>query len=507
MAEPEIDNALVLGYYHPFYLYILVKYGMPDFTKRPDEVTKHLSRDQKLAYALARYTFFHEIRHFHDYFGTMAGISLFYVHLRQLRAFARFIEKLRAADQKLHLPLDSSWVDGDPNGETAKGLVRNWRMLVKATAAFSQAFQKTTGNVHHPNEYVVYKKREGDNPDVPTFPLQSRIGYPGKLRDLTIYYPIGLEVLAEGNTQALQRGLMEVEFPDGLADHLVGTGQPRRLDPGDPVESARSSALPYNVTDFLVSKYLRLRGHPTFKRKTILQLTDQALSGAYIEPVSKPWEVPATFKIVDVGRMFIDMLEDTNVSDLVNGTVPYPQHITDFYQEYLNGLMKGKKPEEIAYEADFVSPIDMIESVVTHHVIVPLIAARLETKHEVFYSIEKYLEMLPKLPFPPVIFVGESDYSEHYAHYMRNQNIGDAWMKYCMLMSAMHDICDLRSGINCFRAQELKNSKLNLCNKGTCRGNITVGNCDEWTPSKSLPDCVFASMLRRFGLASKLAAG
>src|SRR6185436_19411310 len=122
---------------------------------------------------------------------------------------------------------------------------------------------------------------------------------------VTVYYPVGLEVLAEGNTQALQRGLMELECPPGLTARLVGSMQPIEIESDDPVEFMRLNTLPYNVTDLLVSKYLRLRGRPRFERRALVQLTDQALSSCYMRPRSEPWEVPAVFEIRDLGRVFI----------------------------------------------------------------------------------------------------------------------------------------------------------------------------------------------------------
>jgi hypothetical protein len=63
----------------------------------------------------------------------------------------------------------------------------------------------------------------------------------------------------------------------------------------------------------------------------------------------------------------------------------------------------------------------------------------------------------------------------------------------------MHEICGFGAGIYCFRTQQIRNSKLNLCQKGTCAANIALGHCEEWFSPKPLSDCLFASMVRRFG--------
>lgn len=400
----SLDDQAILGYYQPFYLFASVRFGRAETSKAPEEMQDLLSPDKLIGYALARYAFIHEIRHFHDYFGTIAGISLFSAHLQQVRAFANFVEALRSSGKSLELPLDASWFDDESHGETAKGLLRNWRIFLQSTATFTEAFEKTVEHGHHPNDYVIYKKRENNKPDVPTFPLSMGILTGERVTPLTVCYPIGLEVLAEGNAQALQRGLMEVECSASLADRLVTLMESRTIESDDPIESLRANATPYNVTDLLVSKYLRLRGYPEFQRTTILQLTDQALSWSYMRPISKPWEVPATFELVDVGRRFINILEASSVQNLVDGTVPYSTGLLEVYQSVLEEISKSKKPDELRYEGDLVSPIDMIEAIVAHHITAPLLRARLETNHEVFYSIPKYMEKLGTLPQLPVLF-------------------------------------------------------------------------------------------------------
>jgi hypothetical protein len=216
--------------------------------------------------------------------------------------------------------------------------------------------------------------------------------------------------------------------------------------------------------------------------------------------LSEPWEVPPKFEIADVGRLFIDTLEETPISNLVNGTVPFPKELTEAYKEVLNSILESKKPDDIPYDTDLLAPLNVIEAVVAHHIIAPLIKARLDTDHEVFHSIDKYIELLPTLPPVPVMLVGED---EVFADYMRSGTVGDAWTKYCLLTRAMHDTYMLNTGLHCFRSHELRKSKLNLCLQGgSCVGNIAAGQCEKWVPPTPLPNCVFASMVKRFGLTS-----
>ena len=283
----SVDDEEILGFFQPFYLYASVKFGRARTSKSPSEVKDYLSPEDLVTYALARYTWLHEIRHFHDYFGTLAGISLFTSHLQQVRAFARFIELRRSTGKSHSLPLDPAQFEDEASQEILHGLLRNWRIFLRSTARFVQAFEKTVEDGHHPDNHVIYKEVDASGAKVPTFPLSAGLATDGNLAEVSLFYPIGLEVLIEGNAQALQRSIMDVECPPGLADRLVPLMENHSItsaDPIDPKEFLKAKATPYNVTDLLVSKYLRLKGHLRFQRESIVQLTDQALSRSFMFP-------------------------------------------------------------------------------------------------------------------------------------------------------------------------------------------------------------------------------
>ncbi|MCP3444541.1 hypothetical protein [Bradyrhizobium sp. CCGUVB14] len=497
MLLKSLDDGAVFGFYQPFYLFASITFPAELTAKPPEELRGVLTSEQLIGYALARYTFLHELRHFHDYFGTTAGISLFTAHLEQVRAFASFLEGVRGFGQELAFPFNPSSFSGTPLEDLAKGLVRNWRIFLRSTTTFVEAFERTIDVGHVPADHVVFKPREGNGPDVPTFPLQMGIGQHGRVDPVTVFYPIGLEVLLEGNAQALQRGLMEVECSPALADQLVPLMHHQKLGADDPMEALRAGAMPYNITDLLVSKFLRLKGHPRFQRSTILQLTDQALSWSFMRPRSKPWEVPATFELVDIGRTFVGLLEAAPLQNLVAGTVHYPDGLLDVYRTFLDAMSNTPLPEDIEYEGDLLSPIRMIESIVMHNIVKPLLKARLETKHEVFYSVSKYLEKIPDLPSVPVFLEGGS---VRFASYMQSPKATDAWVKYCFLTSLMRELYASQSSLNCFRAQQLDPTDLNLCAAGHCNEHIARGSCSNWFPGSGLPVCSFANLLARVGL-------
>lgn len=490
------QDSIVLGYYQPFYLFASLAHSRGNLEAPPEQMKGVLGPEGLFRYALARYTFHHELRHFHDYFGTLAGVTLFQAHFLQLRTFAGFIEALRSTGKGLQLPFDRMTRDDGPSGEMARALVRNWRVFLQSTARFTEAFEKTTSFTHHPEDHVIYTK--GDV-QLPTFPLTTAIQQGTRVTPLTVYYPIGLEVLVEGNAQALQRDLMEAECSAELAARLVPSMHRATIRTDDPVERMRVNASPYNVTDFMVSKYLRLRGHPTFTRSTVTRLTDQALGSAAILPRSKPWEVPATFALTDVGRMFVEYLENSSLQSLVDGDPPYPDSVTRNYETLLGDLEKSVRPDQVEYGTDFIAPLNLIEAVVNHHIILPLIRARLETRHAVFYSNLEYLQHVPHLPEIPLLI---EDGRPGYASYMAEKNVGDAWAKHALLTSAMHEIYGMKSAVRCFRAHEVPGQRLNLCIQGECGPNMTAGLCGQWPRDGALPDCLFSSLIKRFGLTA-----
>lgn len=83
---------------------------------------------------------------------------------------------------------------------------------------------------------------------------------------------------------------------------------------------------------------------------------------------------------------------------------------------------------------------------------------------------------------------------------MNTPSAGDAWMKYCMMTSVMREMYAFGSHLNCFRAGQLESSTINLCNSGACAENIAGGKCQEWHQNDPLPNCLFASLVRRLGL-------
>jgi hypothetical protein len=250
---------------------------------------------------------------------------------------------------------------------------------------------------------------------------------------------------------------------------------------------------------------LRLRDRPHFERTTILRLTDQTLSSSYVQAVSKPHEVPATFQMINIGQRFIDNLEAASLDQLVDGTVPYEPVITEAYRSTLQALTSTKKPEELDYGRDLISPIDMMESVVAHHVVVPLIQLRLNTNHEVFYNVWKYLELIRDLPAPPMLMIEGKAYFASYLN--TTSKIGasfhDAWIKYCMITHVIHEMYSFKSSVTCFRAHQIKSTQINLCQRGSCAGNIAAGRCQEWHPGQELPNCLFASLLAQLGLVPR----
>src|SRR6516165_6823757 len=107
-----LDTTVHGTFYHT---YLAVHYAEDTYNlSRPDQIRKRLRRERdpakRLLTAIRQVTLLHEVRHFHDCFGTNAGITLFLHHLARLRAFLGMCSRLNKDNLILKLPL-AEWVE------------------------------------------------------------------------------------------------------------------------------------------------------------------------------------------------------------------------------------------------------------------------------------------------------------------------------------------------------------------------------------------------------------
>lgn len=492
------DDGL-LGAYQYLNLHSYIKHW-PPIDK--SEVPAGASGEKLLYLSLARYAHIHETRHFHDFFGTLAGASLFFAHFEMLRSLVAMIEMSRQTDERWFLPFPD-WIETSKFRAIYEQHLRSWRVYRAAAVKLTQAFRARAITRRFPDEYVVYAATAAEGDPTAAFPFD--VGVPERDLRLTVVYPLSLTALLEGNAQALQRTLAEAEFPPEVAKEFtpqrIGQLLWKKDEPAaNLLDSVAASIQPYNATDFMVSKYLRLKhGTESFRREALLRLTDIALSSSAILPAQKDdLDLPVAFNVSGVGMEFVKVMERSSPEDLSRARIDYPPVLLEAYTELLDSVTDVQRPEDVSYTGDLSSPLVLLESIIRHHVMAPLIKARIDTNHAVFYSVTEYMRRFPELPAVPVL---EHEGGMTFAPYMSDKAC-DAWGKYVFLSRVFSQLMDGAPVLTCPRSDQTLGQIGNaeFCMEGECAEHIGQGDCAGWHPEgwQPLPNCLFSNILRVF---------
>lgn len=494
-----------LGTFDFLNLHAFIKHWPP---LTPSMIKKEKSARKRSYFSLARYAYIHETRHFHDSFGTIAGISLFFAHLKMLESSAALLLMLRDSDEIWSTPFHE-WAKTSKFSEIHNKLLNSWTLYTNASLKFLGAFRPIAAPRSHESDFVVYLRTRNFNEHVPTFPLN--IGIEERGENFSVYYPIDLVTLLEGNAQALQRSFVEIEFPD-----LASLYTPERIEHRVPmgidglsneVNYLASKIQPYNVTDLMISKYLRLSGESfEFERDTVTQLTDLALSQSMIlATATDKMGFPEKYQTLDVGRNFINLLTQSSRSDLINGRIQSPDLLDKLYSNFLKDTLDYPKPEDLDYKGNLMFPLRLIESIIRHKVIAPLLRIRLDSNHKVFNSGFEYIRRFKDLPDVPVL---EDSHGFRFAPYM-SEIAQDAWYKYIFLSRIVSELFVKGSPqLTCLRVPGSRGNmsigsvgEVNFSMNSNCNDEIACGKCNGWYRSRprALPSCTFSLLLRELG--------
>jgi hypothetical protein len=495
----------VLGLFEPFLLQAFVRVS-PSLVDKPlNRIGKALSTDEGVKYALARYTVIHELRHFHEVFGSLCGASLFFAHMSMLQSFAAVVEMTKRTDEVWTLPFPA-WSRKSKFKEIYIDCLTGWERFEYDTARLLTAFRPFAAWREHPDDWVVDVATDLGGGHVPAFPLTLGIPEMGPRR-FTVYYPVSLRTILEGSAQALQRAMAEAECPPEVASALIPeqfsmTTYASSLE-ATSIETIASTILPYNITDLMLSKYLRGKGYPRFERDAIMQVADLALNTAGIFPVENDIGTPVDFAVQEVGKALVAQVQGAPVQRLATANLEFPEVYTSALRGFLRDVRDWPRPADIEYRGDLMSPLRMIEGIVRHEIIVPLLEARLKTGHEAFSSALRYLEMVRHLPKVPVMEVGKGVV---FAPYM-TPYATDAWAKYVMLSHLMYQIYGGRRRLDCPRATGKigQGGALNLAEDGECARHISHGRCSGCEPRRAepLPLCHFSNALTGVGIRQR----
>ncbi|HEX3129773.1 MAG TPA: hypothetical protein VH394_20730, partial [Thermoanaerobaculia bacterium] len=343
---------------------------------------------------------FHEMRHFFDTFGTMAGLSLFSGRLQRLKEFVSISEALREAGSHWRLPL-AEWAAEEDCPQMVRDFVRRARGFHTGADLYIAPFTPLEIDGHRDDLMIELEYEQGGTADA--FPLRvGRIGADGKPRPRTVLFPLGLETLLEGNAHALSRTLVERYFPASVAEELQQrTATIAALDDqGKGEQRAAQTSAPYMVCDLLITRYMRLHGVETFPRNLVLAAIDKALATSSIR--SEEIAPGATALVADrLGSRLVDVLEAEDPATLAVGAMSEDARMTRIYQGLLAAFEAGGDWQSVKDDLSPASSIAIWEAYMAKTFIVPLLRKRLATGSRAFRTYSGFLELLQEVGLPP----------------------------------------------------------------------------------------------------------
>lgn len=465
---------------------------------------------QRVFMALQGFAHFHELRHFHDYFGTMAGINLFTNLITMLREFVEMMQQLKESRTDCVLPL-TFWAN-QPNCPNFVRLFVNKYAAMRTVEHLFQGSMPLCTEAGFTDEAW----REIEVPELnlkfPAFPVSAGVtGEDGSTQKVTIWRPIGLEALIEGNAQALQRSYLEMFWPTKIvndawelmarADASVG-GDRDQLD-----EALSRATLPYNLTDLLITKYLRKRNHHRpWERNALLRFTDSALMRARVQCTAIDTTPPRSErKVTNIevttahpGQYFVQDIEDAawNESKPASTFSLPPESL-----RAIRDIYRDIKPPTQLRGASAFDAIDIIESYVRIHIIAPLIDLRIKYGHEVFLDGGGYFARSKEFP-RPIMTVYTDDFETPHEV---DDVILEKWIEFSMLVNVVDQLLAGGEVISCPRAYPLIPGLgfFQLVQSGDCESFIRSRSCLVWSRGAldSLPSCGFRNLLGRLGLS------
>lgn len=458
------------------------------------------SVDVQVDRAMRDVTLLHELRHLHDSFGTIAGLTFFWTHISRLKAFSNVLKRLKQDKLRLRLPLHE-WAD-EP---TCPDYVREFSTRIMGGLVTEAVFlgkappQDATGKQHEPFIEVRLGRSR-----FPAFPMQLGVsatgpsGQPTPPAIRTIAIPIGMEHLLEGNAQALQRTMLQAVWPAHVEERVLERMRVHWVA-GDLSEVKSFLTLPYNITDLALSRYLRLRhGIEKFPRARLTELTDRALMVARSLGHGDAGPAPLP------GGAFVTLMERIDWKTKVHQALfqdEEPEHDDRPTLTRMIDALRGAQTPDQLFESDPApNPIDVCDAFATHHLALPLLQLRLAHGPSVLSSFEGYMAQFAQMPVAPVVSTpGGLSLSND-----MNERMLRTWTRYAMFSQLALQVWRGADSLKCPRAFNfvagLESVEYNA--PSGCVAEVDGGRCPEWRvgDARAAPNCYFSHMLRTFSL-------
>jgi hypothetical protein len=464
--------------------------GPPISAEEEDE-----DRLVQLAYEVT--SFFHEMRHFVDAFGTIAGISLFSNRLERLKDFAALAGTLRSVGMHWKLPI-GEWAQATDCPKVVRDFVRRARAFNAGSEVYISPFEPVEIDGHVNDLKIELDYECGGKADA--FPIRFNLfGQDGIEKLGTVLFPIGLETLMEGNAHAICRTFVESYFPAPVAQRLQHA---LRLitsldEQGQFDQRVAQTTTPYMVCELLISRALRRRGIGKFPRSLVLAIIDKALGRSLIRLHDS---LPGVTEMhVDrVGTRLVQILESEAAEVLAEGAVSDDPGVTKAYEKLLAAFEAGGDWQSVEDTGTPASSIAIWESYVAKAFIVPLLRERLETGHRAFTTYEGIVAMVPKIGLPPArVANGNLMLS------IMPPRVQQAWWHHLMLGEIFSQLARGGTHVFCPRAHATVPgiTTMNLALRGDCEQHLRLG-CGTFRVGHvgHTPECLFEDALRTCAL-------
>ena len=455
------------------------------------------SHDALLHIAYEVTSLFHEVRHYFDAFGTLAGCSLFSGRLSVLKKFAQIGQTLNQVGFPWSLPL-ADWAKSPDCPQPIRDFIRNATGFEIAAELYVSPFSPVEVNGHIDSLSTELPYEGGGTADA--FPLRFlRIGNDGGESLRSVLLPIGLEALMEGNAHAVCRELTGYYFPPDIALELA---LPQRttvmVEPGDDREQAVARAsMPYMVTDLLISRYFARNGIPHFPIDLILALTDHVLVRGSIRAADVSPGVTA-LHVDRLGSHLVALLEHCDPETLASGVLPESSGMELAYDGMLASFEQNGDWDTIDDDRSPLSSLAIWEAYVAKRCIVPLLRQRKISSNEAFRSVSGFIVALNEVGMPPVrVANGKLLFDS------MPPRVQSAWWQQLMLGEILRQLVSGDAVVFCPRAHGTLpgiNTE-NLAIDGDCQRHLLLGSGTFRKAQAAFqPDCLFESALKACGI-------
>jgi hypothetical protein len=450
--------------------------------------------EEQLHSALEEIAILHEFRHFHDCFGTIAGISLFDSHIARLMAFAEICARLQRDAVSMRLPF-LDWAKDRNCPDYVKVFIDRLQKGAYLERIFMGAIDVPRIPGIDDRSWVELPFPHG-NGLLPAFPMAMRTGYETPDGNLhldpggsTKFVPIGFEALIEGNAQALQRSIIEGRWPTAVSKLFWNKTVVIRGSKGESLEDR--PPLPYNVTDLLVSKFLRTKhGIEQFPRAWITKLADRALMIGHA-PIHASQQT-----MIQPGGVFVTLLEEAtwnaDKSQIETTASMNSGEIAKLIDRITASVVAVPKSA-----ASLGAIVQRMRSYVFDEIVIPLLKLRLEIGDILFCDHNVYLSNFRRLPMPPFMLTPSGFKGS-------GVTLLPMWTQFVLFSDLAQQIWSNQTILECGKAvgnlPELKQFEL-LPDFG-CTAQLKKRNCLHWYPGRTtpMPPCVLRNIMLAIGL-------